>query len=320
MQLPTTQNSTLTWQQNALRFHFHVNDEAALARARRILGYWTDETLPPDRAEPIDIIMSARPDGNGFVFYPSQRFSPTIQTAPPAPPDDDAKPQPYRVRDLTNLIRAAETDAALAVLNHTQYFTTAHGALLARNGKALLIVGPSQAGKSTTACHLWANGWQLLADDTALLDPATGLAAPLMRRVQLRFPSRQHLPADLWTNMLTATTCDETEEGYIFHPDEIQGYSRMQRLPLAAIVFLKRRGAPTDLPPAALRPMPPIQTLLSLAPYTNIVRKHDMGYTMNHLTPLVNPIPGYDMARGSIDDMMKSLTNLMESNADAYHR
>ncbi len=44
-----------------------------------------------------------------------------------------------------------------------------HGALMERNGRAVLICGPSGIGKSTTAVRMAAEGFKVLADDCFLL-------------------------------------------------------------------------------------------------------------------------------------------------------
>ncbi|TCP39280.1 PqqD family peptide modification chaperone [Rhodovulum marinum] len=45
-----------------------------------------------------------------------------------------------------------------------------HGAVLARDGRAVFLAGPSGAGKSTLAAGLVARGWQMVAEDCAPFD------------------------------------------------------------------------------------------------------------------------------------------------------
>ena len=52
-----------------------------------------------------------------------------------------------------------------------------HGCALARDGRALLVLGHTGSGKSTLAASCLEAGWEALADDQVVLD-ATG--APLV--------------------------------------------------------------------------------------------------------------------------------------------
>jgi len=67
-----------------------------------------------------------------------------------------------------------------------------HGACVGRNGRGLLLMGESGAGKSTTALHSLLQGLELLAEDSVFVVPdsllATGVANFLhVRRDALRF-------------------------------------------------------------------------------------------------------------------------------------
>ncbi len=61
-----------------------------------------------------------------------------------------------------------------------------HAASVAVNGRGLLIVGPREAGKSTTAIALAARGHALLGDDMACYLPASGLLVPFARALGIR--------------------------------------------------------------------------------------------------------------------------------------
>lgn len=62
-----------------------------------------------------------------------------------------------------------------------------HAGLLARNGQALMMPGEPGAGKSTMCSSLaLLRGWQLLSDELAILDPASGLMQPHPRPISLK--------------------------------------------------------------------------------------------------------------------------------------
>lgn len=61
-----------------------------------------------------------------------------------------------------------------------------HAASVAVAGRGVLIVGPREAGKSTTAIALAARGHALLGDDLACYLPASGLLVPFARALGIR--------------------------------------------------------------------------------------------------------------------------------------
>lgn len=62
-----------------------------------------------------------------------------------------------------------------------------HAAVLEKDGRALILPGFPGAGKSTLCASLaFVNGWRLLSDELAILDPATGLLLPSPRPVSLK--------------------------------------------------------------------------------------------------------------------------------------
>lgn len=62
-----------------------------------------------------------------------------------------------------------------------------HGAVLARDGAALVMPGFPGAGKSTLCAALaFIEGWRLLSDELTVLDPADGLLVPHPRPISLK--------------------------------------------------------------------------------------------------------------------------------------
>jgi len=309
MSAPSPISRIVCWRQHPFSFALSTDDDNISRRSEQIFGFWQSPSGSGSSiAQTFD--MKVLRLKNGYQFHPTQGsyIQPELHSSPLP---EAAPPAPIHCTDLATLMRAVETDAAMAVFNHPDVFVTAHGALLARGDDAILIAGPSHSGKSTTSCALWAAGWQLLADDVSLLNATASMATPLLRRVSLRHPSRALLGEDFWSRMLAATTCDATPEGYVFHPDEIEGRSRARTVSLRAIVFLQRLGAPC-VDPGHLLPMPPVTALLALAPYTNTIRHYGMGETMKRLEPLINRVPGFDFGRAPLDVMVGALDRLLD--------
>ena len=72
------------------------------------------------------------------------------------------------------------------VTSHCHTFLTIHSAVLERNGRVLIMPTPPGSGKSTLCAALVLNGWRLLSDEMALLDPKTGFVVPSPRPISLK--------------------------------------------------------------------------------------------------------------------------------------
>ncbi|CCH72306.1 hypothetical protein BN11_1520019 [Nostocoides australiense Ben110] len=77
------------------------------------------------------------------------------------------------------------------VLQNCAPRTPVHAAVVAINGRAVLVAGESYAGKSTLAGWLTARGWEFLTDELALLEEVPGgwHVHPFPRPIGLRHPS-----------------------------------------------------------------------------------------------------------------------------------
>jgi hypothetical protein len=255
-------------------------------RAAEILKYWNDGQ--PGEASAGCTEIHAAHDQSGYHL------------AVNSVPDGCTYP------DLSAVLRGIEMHAALQLLDRRDQVVSVHAGLLERGNRGVLIVGPSHSGKSTLSCALWHAGWSLLTDDVALLNRADIVATPLLRRVSLRHPSRELLGDELWTRMKQVSSCDETPEGYVFHPDELVEKSRARAIPVCAIFFLARRGAP-DLLPAQTAALDSARALLSIAPYTNQLQDNDLGAAIKRLAPLLGDVRAYDLARGPIPEMIAAI-------------
>jgi len=213
---------------------------------------------------------------------------------------------------MTDALMLIEYQAVQTLLESPACPPTLHSALVTKNGRGVLILGPSEAGKSTLACALWQHGWSVLSDDGSLLDPVPGecQARGVPRRVSLRFPSRAHLGDHLWERVSSSPSCDETGEGLLFHPDEVDGRSRPVSTRLAAAIFLSRRGK--TLAPATFERINPAQALLALLPYSNVLLRLGPSKAMSLLRPLAESVPAYDLGRGDLADMAESIDTLIE--------
>jgi HprK-related kinase A len=116
----------------------------------------------------------------------------------------------------------------------------------------LILPSPSGSGKSTLCAGLvFGGGWRLLSDEMALIDPASGLVAPLPRPVSLKNESidviREFAPSALFGEVV-----HETIKGRVAHVrPPAQGVLAADQAALPAWVVLPRfePGATAQLQP-----------------------------------------------------------------------
>lgn len=289
--MSTAKLHPIRWQQGPLSFELETECPEIYERAESILAYWKTKS-PGTAVSPETVRLLAERTDDGFVVREIGAHN----------------PEPVYPTQCV-LMRAVEAKAALAVINRPHLLVSIHGALLEQHGAGIIVVGPSQAGKSTLSCGLWANGWRLLADDMTIIDPETLTAEPVLRRVSLREKSREILGQEFWSQLEALTSCDRTHEGMVFHPEELSGEPRGARVPLRAIVFLQRQDAP-PLEPGKFSRIESAPALICLAPYTNQLQQKQWPATLQRLAPLAGRVPVYDFGRGPIPAMLKGMDEL----------
>jgi len=86
------------------------------------------------------------------------------------------------LQDVVTRVQRALDDA---VVQHQRRVAIVHAGVVAHEGRALLLPGPSRAGKSTLVAELLRRGALYLSDEYALIDPE-GRAHPYPRPLLLR--------------------------------------------------------------------------------------------------------------------------------------
>jgi HprK-related kinase A len=72
------------------------------------------------------------------------------------------------------------------ISSHCHRYLMIHSAVVERQGGAILLPAPPGSGKSTLCAALVHSGWRLLSDELALIDPRSGMIAPVPRPVSLK--------------------------------------------------------------------------------------------------------------------------------------
>lgn len=91
--------------------------------------------------------------------------------------------EPFKPLPLNQANAMLEWGMNWIISSYAHQYLIIHAATLEKDGKGIIISAPSGSGKSTLCAYLAANGWQLLSDELALIDPDTlqlhGLGRPI---------------------------------------------------------------------------------------------------------------------------------------------
>jgi HprK-related kinase A len=87
---------------------------------------------------------------------------------------------------LSMALLAAEMGMNLQIALGERHYLLLHAATVELDGKALILTGESGSGKSTMSAVLMSEGWRLLGDEFALIEPLTGMAYPFPRPISLK--------------------------------------------------------------------------------------------------------------------------------------
>jgi hypothetical protein len=278
---------TVRWGQDGAAFELASSSSEVLARAQVVFRPWPDDAgQPPCRRWRIE---------PGFTVL-----------------DEAGTPLSTGV-GLDPAVRQIEYLAVQALVDAQPPRLTFHGALVGRDDRGVLLLGPAESGKSTLACVLWQRGFQLLGDDVAIVDAGTGLARSAPRRVALRAGSRTLLGEALWARLACAPAFEATTEGCVFHPAEVDGRPPARQVRLRAAVFLARGGDGPRAPGA--EPLAPAHALLALLPWASPARSRDPGAVIRQLEPLARGLRVHDLARASLPAMADAVERLTAAAA-----
>ncbi|MBX7245870.1 MAG: hypothetical protein K1X53_10250 [Candidatus Sumerlaeaceae bacterium] len=288
---PFDELRAVVWGQSLATFAVKSSDTEILTRAETVLQHWRQDLQPV----PPQTTWTIEREGGGLIIH------------------NDQTGENQLIENPNRMVSVLESLASLQIAANHQAATTVHGGLVAKGGKGVLIVGPSHSGKSTLTTYLWRRGWDLLADDVSIIDDQNLCAIPVLRRVSLRRPSLSLIGEDLFHKILETPSCDETPEGWVFHPSELEGRPRPAATRISAIIFLKRSN--TDVPPARLEKILPAFAMVALLPYTNVIRAVGFGDAMPRLENLLNHVPAYDLGRGELQAMAATVEQLVDTLA-----
>lgn len=197
------------------------------------------------------------------------------------------------------------------VTSYCHTWITIHSAVLERNGRALILPAPPGSGKSTLCAALMLNGWRLLSDEMALLDPVSGLITPSPRPVSLKNESieviRQRAP-----DVSFGPVAHDTMKGTVSHMRISPSSLARAHEPVrpAWIVFPRfKKGAALSV-----QERPKASTLVELA--SNSFNHHVHGRAgFQALASLVDGGGCHDLEYSQLDEALAWFSELSEQAA-----
>ena len=274
------------WRELELTFELQSDDAEAIRRGRELLSPGAVESdRDPDRRWTIERGVT----GQDWRLTGAS---------------EDRSLIPLVLADREVALLHVEHDAVDYLMRRTR-LPAVHSALLSREGKGVLIVGPSLAGKSTLAAGLWRSGWTLMSDDVAFIDASRRVASPAPRRVSLRFASREIVGDNLWNGIADLPSCARTSKGLFFHPHELCGSPRLRETRIAGVFFLARRGVGSVH--HGIQRINPAAAAVALVPYVFRVRNLPFDRAVAAVAPLVAEVPAFDLDRNDLATMVRSV-------------
>jgi HprK-related kinase A len=187
------------------------------------------------------------------------------------------------------------------ISSHCHQFLVIHAAVLERGGKALLLPAPSGSGKSTLCAALAFNGWRLLSDELALLDPARGHVVGLARPISLKNESIEAIRAFAPEAVFGAVVHDTTKGSVVHVRPPGSAVSRAAEAALPAWVVSPRFEPGTE---AHLDPWPKARAFMDLVDGSFNYHVHGRdGFAA--LCRLVDSVDCYRFSYGRLEDAVR---------------
>jgi hypothetical protein len=251
-------------------------------RLRDLLG------RPPehDDAQGEPTVFSITRGGPGWLSHPWALFR---DGAPCESTVTDDYIVPYVLWEVTRLV----LDTALPPI------VPLHAAALARDGRAVALVGASHSGKSTLAAWMTRNGWGFLTDEVTLLD-TTDVGRPVVQPFWRPIGVRRPGPLD-------AHIGHAGDGSELLLPASVLG-------DLAGPTLLAALVCPTYTPGSTgqLAPLSPARVLTMVARQLPSLRR-DGAAVFHALAEVVARVPAFSVEVDDLDIAVDQLAELVAS-------
>ncbi len=194
------------------------------------------------------------------------------------------------------------------IAGRSNHLLILHAAVVARDGRAMILPGTPGSGKSTLCAALMLRGWQLLSDEFALIRPEDGHVLPLPKPIALKNQSLEVIRRFESAASL-GPVFPKTRKGTVAHLPPTAGSVAVQDRALKPewLVFPRYEA---DSAPVLLRP-PPQYTFLRLA--ANAFNYEVRGASgFRSVARLVRGCHLYEFRNGGLEKGVAVLEGLLE--------
>ncbi|RME35737.1 MAG: HprK-related kinase A [Gammaproteobacteria bacterium] len=220
--------------------------------------------------------------------------------------------RPFSPHPLGQAFPVFEWALNWCITNHLHEYLIVHGAVVEKEGKALLMPGVPGAGKSTLAAALMLTGWRLLSDEHILLR-SDGLIQPAPRPVSLKNQSIE-LIRGRWPDAHIGRVVHDTRKGSIVHlcADD-ESITRADSAPSPALLVFPRYEATLPLP-LEMDQIGRADALIRLHEHCfNFHILREEGF--NRLTRLVGECECFDLRYRDLDQALEWLEHQLAASS-----
>ena len=211
------------------------------------------------------------------------------------------KPLPY-----SQALAVFEWGLNWCVAAHAHEYLVIHAAVLARQGRALILPGAGGVGKSTLCACLAHAGWRLLSDELTLLSLDGELVFPLARPISLKNQSvtllKKRLPGGVFSHPMHDTT---------------KGTVTLLKAPDDSVAGVERPASPAWVvfPRYEADALAQIETVLKADAFLTL-GEQSMNYSIhgkrgfNTLSSLLDKVSCHRLTYGDVDEAMALLDTI----------
>ncbi|MEJ6004982.1 HprK-related kinase A [Paucibacter sp. AS339] len=143
---------------------------------------------------------------------------------------------PFKPLPLAQAFPMLEWGLNWVISSHAHNYLVIHGAVVERDGRALILAADPGSGKSTLCAALVHRGWRLLSDELTLVSLTDGTVQPIARPISLKNASID-IVRGLGPDVVVSEACHDTAKGSVAH----------MRPPAASVADMNKTAMPAML-------------------------------------------------------------------------